>query len=211
MKKLVEPYGKWISPLELDDLFVRPSPPMYPLAYKDCFYWIEARAKEGGRQVLVRREKDGSERCLTPENYNIRTRVHEYGGICFAVANDHVYFSNFEDQGLYRQGLDSSLQPQRLTPAINPDGSLGKFADFHMHPTDQWLYFVFEKEYKDKENQNAIACLPTNRSIECEPIVLVEGGDFYASPLISPNGQYLAWMEWDHPDMPWDKLQGMHG
>jgi len=204
LKKIVAPHGKWISPLELDDLFTRPSPPLYPRAYKDHLYWIEARAKEGGRQVLIRREKDGSEQCLTPDNFNIRTRVHEYGGICFVVANDHVYFSNFEDQGLYRQGLNPGQRPQRLTPAINSDGSLGKYADFSMHPNDQWMCFIYEQDYKDKENKNAIAYLPIDQASEGEPIILVEGGDFYASPLISPNGQYLAWVEWDHPDMPWD-------
>ena len=70
MSKHVEVYGQWNSPIQLEELFARPGAPMYPISHNNKIYWIEARAKEGGRQVLMRQEQDGSEHCLTPEKFN---------------------------------------------------------------------------------------------------------------------------------------------
>src|SRR3989442_1653106 len=33
--------------------------------------------------------------------------------------------------------------------------------------------------------------------------VLAHGHDFYASAKLSPDGGQLAWLSWDHPNMPW--------
>ena len=90
----VAPFGTWSSPVDPTALFERPSTPQYPACCGGRYYWIEARALEGGRTVLVRREPDGSDTCLTPAGYSIRTRVHEYGGRCFVLDDDVVYFSN---------------------------------------------------------------------------------------------------------------------
>jgi hypothetical protein len=76
----VAPYGSWQSPLDLVSVFEQPSPPQFPAFYRGRYYWIEARAREGGRVVLIQRDPDGSEHCLTPEGFSIRTGVHEYGG-----------------------------------------------------------------------------------------------------------------------------------
>ena len=115
----VAPYGKWTSPLDLKNLFDRPSPPLYPRYYRGELYWIEARASEGGRLVLMRRGKDGAGVCLTPAGFSIRTRAQEYGGLCFVLANDSIYFANFDDQRLYRQAL-----PTGRTAAAHSRGVL---------------------------------------------------------------------------------------
>ena len=64
-------------------------------------FWRESRPAEGGRQVLMRRSADGVIDALTPAGFNVRTRVHEYGGNAYLVTDHGVVFANFADQRLY--------------------------------------------------------------------------------------------------------------
>ena len=198
-----------MSPLELRELFERPSPPMYPTFHNGFIYWLEAKPDQGGRIVLMRRENNGSETCITAQGFNIRTRVHEYGGKCFVLTDDSIVFSNFADNRLYRQRLDSTDEPQPLTPENNTDGTIGLYADLQSVAGGNWLVFVYEKEIANSENENCIAAVSLlNDSVAIsEPEVLVDGHDFFANPVISPDGKNLAWVQWDHPNMPWDCSQ----
>ena len=215
MAKTIAPYGTWKSPIALEQLFERPSPPMYPEAHQGQIYWIEERGKEGGRRVLVRRDPDDAESTLTPEGFNIRTRVHEYGGRCHCLVDDHVYFSNYSDQRLYVQRLESTAIPQPLTPVRNVDGSVGNYADIKVTPDKQCLVFIYEQAYSDVENVNSIAyiSLSSQRGYDgaLEPITLATGEDFYANPVISSDGHRIAWLQWRHPDMPWDQAEVVLG
>ncbi len=201
-------YGSWVSPLELRDLFERPSPPMYPTSHDGLIYWLEAKPDQGGRVVLMQRENH-DDSCITPEGFNIRTRVHEYGGQCFVLSGDSIIFSNFVDNRLYRQRLDSTDPPQPLTPEKNADGTVGMYADLHVVGDGDWLVFVYEKDVADGENINCIAVirLHNDSSMQSEPQVLVEGHDFFANPVVSPDDKHIAWVQWDHPNMPWDCSQ----
>src|SRR5260370_21812144 len=106
------PYGSWKSPIT-SDLIVKESIGFSQVRLDgDDIYWIEMRPSEGGRQVIVR-HRAGQKVDVTPREFNARTRVHEYGGGDYAVHGGAVYFSNFDDQELYRQ-LDESA-PQTLT------------------------------------------------------------------------------------------------
>ncbi len=200
------PYGSWISPLELRALFERPSPPMYPTSHNGLMYWLEAKPDQGGRIVLIRREQDGSETCITPEGFNIRTRVHEYGGQCFVITDGSIVFSNFADNRLYRQRLTPADKPVALTPASNSDGSIGLYADLQVVKDEKWLVFVFEKAFEDEENVNCIAAinLAHDAGVDQEPQILVAGHDFFVNLVISTDNKRLAWVQWDHPNMPWD-------
>ena len=81
-------------------------------------YWLEGRPQELGRLVVVRADaRVGHGTDVTPKFYNARTRVHEYGGASWTVANGDVYFSNFADGRLYRQPNHSS-HPIPLTAAL---------------------------------------------------------------------------------------------
>jgi len=182
---------------------------MYPTFHDRFVYWVEAKPDQGGRIVLMRRENDGSEICITPPDFNIRTRVHEYGGQCFVLTDDSIVFSNFADNRLYRQRLNPADKPLPLTPEKNDDESIGLYADLQVVNGGEWLVFVYEKEIKGSENTNCIAAINlSNKSKgEQEPQVLVEGHDFFANPVVSPDGTYLAWVQWDHPNMPWDSSE----
>ncbi|TXT64945.1 MAG: hypothetical protein BAJALOKI3v1_150048 [Promethearchaeota archaeon] len=169
--------------------------------------WLESRPSEGGRNVLVLEDSNNNTTTdITPENYYIRTRVHEYGGGAYAVNDDHAYFVNFGDQRIYRQFLHQNDKIVPITPELNEDGSLGKYASLELMPNGKYLIFVYEKEYKNKENKNFLACIDIKRSdSKAEPILLHEGYDFYGVPRFSNDGAKIAWLSWNHPHMPWDK------
>ncbi|MDJ0958009.1 MAG: prolyl oligopeptidase family serine peptidase [Arenicellales bacterium] len=198
----IAPYGSWQSPLNVKLLFEQPSAPMYPQYYRGRYYWVEARAREGGRSVLVRRNPDGTEACLTPEGFNIRTRVHEYGGKCFILAKGCVYFSNDSDQRLYVQPLENNAPAQPLT--VDTDKSRA-YADLQLSPSGRYLLAVMEATYGDAEHQNALVGIDLNRDEPVEPMMLVYGADFYANPVVDKVGSRLAWIQWNHPYMPWDR------
>src|SRR6185437_8170264 len=102
---VIAPYGSWRSPISAT-LAASSSVSLGQLEVSgDDVYWLEGRPQEGGRYVVVRRAADGTISDVTPAEFNARTRVHEYGGGAYFVSGTTVYFSNFDDQRLYRQDL----------------------------------------------------------------------------------------------------------
>jgi dipeptidyl aminopeptidase/acylaminoacyl peptidase len=193
----VAPYGSWKSPIT-SDLIVGGSIGLtQPLIDHYDIYWIEMRPTEGGRNILVKRDGGGAIHDVTPKGFNARTRVHEYGGGDYAVSNGKVFFSNFSDQRLY-------LQEQGREPtAITPDAPM-RYADAIVDERGQRLICVREDHTgSDHEAANTLVSLNLNGNDDCGN-VLVTGNDFYSSPKISPDGSRLAWLTWNHPNMPWD-------
>ena len=174
---------------------------------QESIYWVEMRSSEKGRFVLMQATSDGEIIEPLPPQYNVRTRVHEYGGVSYLVHQNTVWFVNFKDQRIYRKSLQIDEPPIPITPENNRDGSKGMYAAFTITPDSKKLYFVYEKAYRDKENQNFIACLDLTSEEEQEPEIIRQGRDFYGDPVLSPNGSFLAWLEWDHPNMPWNATE----
>jgi len=173
-------------------------------------YWLEQRPVERGRGVVVQRDEDGVVSDITPQGFNVRTRVHEYGGGAYTVYKDVIYFVNFDDQRIYHQSKDND-EVVALTPLTNEDGSLGKYAALTVSPDGTKLLFVYEKEYSDKGNANFLAVLDLAAKGISEPKIIARGSDFYADPIFSPTGKEVAWLQWNHPDMPWDSTELMIG
>jgi dipeptidyl aminopeptidase/acylaminoacyl peptidase len=160
-------------------------------------YWVEMRPAEAGRYVLVRWNSE--EKCtdLTPESFNVRTRVHEYGGGAFVAEDRCVYFSNFSDQRIYRQS--SGGKPTPITPETDR-----RYADCVFDKRHGRLICVREDHTTSAaEAVNSLVSKSLHDDIDGGD-VMVSGRDFYASPRLSPDGTKLAWVEWDHPNMPWD-------
>jgi dipeptidyl aminopeptidase/acylaminoacyl peptidase len=196
------PYGSWKSPIT-SDLIVKESIGLSQVRMDgDDIYWIEMRPSEGGRQVIVRRTVDGDASDMTPPGFNARTRVHEYGGGEYLVHRGTIYFSNFADQQLYRQMPNSA--PQLISEETS-DSRL-RYADFVVDENRSRLISVREAHRQDdREAVNALVAIPLGDTTKgAEAMVLVTGGDFYSSPRISPDGSQLAWLTWNHPNMPWD-------
>lgn len=192
----IAPYGSWSSPIRIDDLVSEAVRLGEPWVDGDDVYWIEGRPEEAGRSVLVRHGVDGTTEDLVPPPFDVRSRVHEYGGGAYTVAGGTVVFSNRPDGRLYR------LDPGSATPvAITPDGPW-RYADLRFDPPRRRFVAVREDHGIAGEPRAAIVDVPLDG--ERPPSVLVEGPDFLAAPRLSPDGSRLAWLEWDHPDMPWD-------
>ena len=192
----IAPLGTWSSPIRIDDVVGDVIGLAEPWLDGDDTYWLEARPSEGGRRVLVRSSLDGSVADLTPRPFNVRTRVHEYGGGSYTVAGGVIVFSNFSDNRLYR------LDPGGDAPvAITADGPW-RYADLRIDPRGLRVIAVREDQSGPGEAAAAIVAVPLNGA--SSPEVLVHGPDFVAAPRLSPDGGRLAWLEWDHPDMPWD-------
>lgn len=206
-------FGSWPSPISAAKL-AQASVAMSDLrSHQGALYWRESRPAEQGRQLLMRRSASGLVETLTPAGFNVRTRVHEYGGNAYLVTDDAVVFANFSDQRLYWQRFSGDQTPV----AITPTGF--QFADGVFDPLSQRMIWVREdhreatKAQQGEERNEIVAlALPTDdasaaRSASADLAqVLVSDSDFVAFPRINGRGD-LAWIEWNHPDMPWDRTK----
>jgi dipeptidyl aminopeptidase/acylaminoacyl peptidase len=192
----VAPYGSWRSPIRIDDLIGDNVLLAEPWLDGDDVYWLEGRPAEGGRRALVRAAADGSVSDLTAAPISVRSRVHEYGGGAYVVAGGVVAYSDFADGRVFR------LDPGDTAPVpITPAGPW-RYADLRFDAVRRRYLAVREDHGRGGEAVNEIVDVPLDG--DRDPRVLVTGPDFVASPRLSPDGSQLAWLEWDHPDMPWD-------
>jgi dipeptidyl aminopeptidase/acylaminoacyl peptidase len=202
MKKQA-PFGTWRSPLAAADLASSAISLNYVQVSEGIPYWVESRPAEGGRNVVVTSAAGGAVRELAPSGFNARTRVHEYGGTPYVMSGDTVYFSNFSDQRLYSQ------RPGENPIALTPEGY--RYADFEFDASGRRLFCVREDHTGGGEPKNAIVLLDISASAASGTLdasaagkVLFDGSDFVAYPRVSPDGRRIAWIAWNHPDMPWD-------
>jgi len=197
-------YGSWKSPLTSDLIAAQSISLSEPRLDGEQVYWLEGRPKELGRYVVVRASSPGGQGPdMIPKPYNARTRVHEYGGASWMVADGDVYFSNFADGRLYRHRNDAS-HPSALTPEPAVRERQWRFADGVIDGLRQHWIGVREDHTADGEPINAIVAVDLRRPGREPGRVLVGGHDFFASPRLSPDGRLLLWLAWDHPNMPWN-------
>jgi dipeptidyl aminopeptidase/acylaminoacyl peptidase len=195
----VAPYGSWKSPVTSDLIVAGAVGPGQTALDGGDAYWVELRPSEGGRNCVVRRAPGGAAEDLTPEGFNARTRVHEYGGGDFVVHEGTIYFSNFADQRLYAQEPGAAPRP------LTPEGQM-RYADPTFDRRRGRLIAVREDHsVEGAEAVNTVVSLNAGGGVnEDGGVVLVGGSDFYSTPRVSPDGTKLAWLQWNHPDMPWD-------
>ncbi len=196
------PYGSWTSPISSDLIVAETIRLSEPLLDGEEIYWSEARPTEGGRVVFVRWSAAAGTCDLTPDPFNARTRVHEYGGAACAVRDGGAWFVNFSDQRIYR--LDMNGSPRAMTPAMTPAGDL-RFADASIDSAGRWMVCVREDHSGAGEPANTIVAIDLEQGGPGR--VLASGCDFYSNPRISADGRRIAWVQWNHPNMPWDDTE----
>ena len=197
MTKTTAPYGTWNSPITTD-LIAGHSLSLDGLAVDGtALLWSESRPWEDGRTVLVRRNAEGQIHDLTPPPYSARTRVHEYGGGAYAVHGEVTVFSNVPDNRVFR------IDPKGAIAALT-DRSDQRFADFEFDPQRGRVFAVREDHGSAGEPVNCLVALDLAGS-PANGRRLTAGHDFVSSPRLSPDGRRLAWITWDHPNMPWDE------
>ncbi|MBA2717765.1 MAG: S9 family peptidase [Chloroflexi bacterium] len=193
-------YGSWASPFPIE-LLTRGAVTFGEVGAADGRrWWLEGRAEEGGRQVLVRREADGETTRLTPEGFNARCRVHEYGGGAYLLDGELVVVSDFTTGRLHRITAPGALEP------LTPDGRAWRFADLSVDRARNRLIAIREDHEPDTlarhgEAENAVVAIDL---ADGSVTVLADGSDFFSAPRLSPDGSQLAWLRWSHPNLPWD-------
>ncbi|HEY3841288.1 MAG TPA: S9 family peptidase [Bryobacteraceae bacterium] len=187
---MTAPFGSWKSPITSDLIAARSIGLSEIRLDGDEIYWLELRPHEAGRTAVV---NHGSGQDLLPAPISVRTRVHEYGGGAWNVVNGSLYYSNFQDQRLYC--LDRGAAEPR---ALTPEGPF-RYGDGLIDPIRrEWLGVREDHSAPGHESSNTIVRIGAG-----ETRVLLSGHDFYSSPRLSPDGRSLAWLQWDHPRMPW--------
>ena len=207
MKKTA-PFGTWKSPITSDLIVAKTVGLGGPGVDGDDFYWVESRPSEAGRNVIVRLRTKPNQQIaeLNPAPTNARTRVHEYGGGAVLASSGQVFYTNFKDQQIY-QVIGGRQQPITQTPDL-------RYADY-VADWQRGNLIAVREDHRDadlaagRQCVNCIVAVPIdnyghhNGSTRSER-VLVSGNDFYSSPRLSPDGTQLAWLTWNHPNMPWD-------
>jgi dipeptidyl aminopeptidase/acylaminoacyl peptidase len=188
----VAPYGTWLSPISAAALAEGASSVSDLRVDDSRLYWLESRPAEGGRQVLM--TWDGAAtRQLTPDGFNVRTRVHEYGGAPYLADGETIWFANFADQRLWRQAGESAPVPLTETGY--------RWADLVAAPGGGLI--GVREDHTDPANVRNVVVALTGEPGD-SGVVLFGDADFVAYPRVSRDGARLAWIAWDHPSMPWD-------
>ena len=188
------PCGFWKSPIT-SDLIVAKSIGLSEVWIDGAdIYWLELRPEEAGRGVVVRYGSGD----VNAAPFNVRTRVHEYGGGAGTVADGVLFFSNDADRRLYR------LSKGDAAPApLTPEGAW-RYADGVIDSRNRrWVGIREDHTVSGREPVNTIVSIELTGSTPSSGRVLVSGHDFYSSPRLSPDGRWLAYLAWDHPRMPW--------
>lgn len=193
MNQVPAPCGSWTSPIAAESVARGALRLEQPSVDKADVWWIERRAAEGGRGVLMRSTPGTAAEEMTPQGYSARSRVHEYGGGAYAVRAGRAWFVNDPDQCIY--ALEPGAPPARLTAP-----SRSRWADLQPDLQRNRLIAVRERHRRGRAPENTVAAIDLSSG---RITTLCRGHDFYASPRLSPDGRRLAWLDWDHPDLPW--------
>ncbi|QBI53274.1 S9 family peptidase [Streptomonospora litoralis] len=221
--RVTAPYGAWPSPIAASDVARGERRLGFPSVVGEEIWWEESRPDEGGRTTVMHRDAEGTLTELLGATWDVRTRVHEYGGRSYlpvprrddkAAARYGIVFANRGDQRLYLLEKDAPA-PVPLSPQPEAPGGL-RYADLALSPDGERVICVQERhpaaaedggDEQEARPVRSIVTLPLSGRAASDPAAvteLVSGADFYASPVPAPDGNHLAWVSWNHPRMPWD-------
>ena len=196
-KKVKLQYGSWDSSIT-SDLIVNGGLKFSEIRSNGSeVYFLEGRPEESGRYVIVKQTSKGNISDVIPKEFNSRNAVHEYGGGSFAVGKKNIYFTNWDDQRIYKVDGEN-VNPLTKEP---PFEKSIRYSDLTLSIDEEWLFCVRETHFEKVEAKNELVAISTTKSSQ---LVLCTGRDFYSSPRINPTNNEICWLEWDHPNMPWD-------
>ncbi|KAJ7859454.1 hypothetical protein B0H14DRAFT_2577117 [Mycena olivaceomarginata] len=191
---IIRKYGIWPSPVgpevisdqvvAYEALAVDPS--------DGIVYYVERRLTEG-RSVLV---DSAQKKDVLHTEYNF----HGYGGAPVTIRNGVAFFTNVPDFRIYKvEGGDVA--------AITPDAAQFRFGNLTLHPSYPNLMIAVREDHSNSEPANVIDTVVSLNMKTGVSTVVSEGWDFYANPVFNPSGTKLAWLRWNHPDMPFRSTQ----
>jgi len=199
-------YLDWQSDLSLEQVFNGAAPFSYPSILPEQRTFYLGRDKRDNRSVLMLRDCKDT-KCVTPAEFNLQTRVNEYGGKPYWLFDSSLVFANQADQCLYRQEFsDVGIgKPQRISHKPD-DTQRFMYTDVHELSSSDPLAII-ERECSDLPHANNTMFIGVLATVDDEPKVLVSGADFYSNLVINQAKDKIAWVQWDHPNMPWDDTQ----
>jgi dipeptidyl aminopeptidase/acylaminoacyl peptidase len=194
-KPTAAPFGSWRSPIS-SQMLVQGAVRFGDVATDgETVYWVEGRPEEQGRYVIVRCKADGKIEDVLSPPFSGRSTVHEYGGGALAVHEGTIFFTNYTDQRIWQFKPGGAPQP------ITAESKL-RFADYELDaPRNRLVAICEDHSTSDHEPVNRVVGVNLE---DGRVTTLAEGADFYSNPRVSPNGKSLAWLQWHHPNMPWD-------
>ncbi len=193
----ITPFGSWRSPVSLDMVAHGAISLLRISLDGPDTYWAEVRPAEDGRTAIVKRSWDGELEDMTPWGYSVGSMVNEYGTRGFTVAGGNVFFSNASDHRVYRQLPGGGPVP------ITPAGDF-RYGSKVLHPGQDRLVCIRENHSDPEADHPLSEIVSLDTAGNRDPRVLLTDNDFHSSPCVSPDGARLAWLTWDHPNMPWD-------
>jgi len=195
--KKTKPYGSWKSPITGKSL-VQSSLRLGQLQIDgEKVVWTEGRPSEKGRTALMESSGARDIQELSQPEWDVRTRAHEYGGGAFLVDQARRFYVDNRDQQIYEILDDGSRRQISYTDNF-------RYADLTLDAKRQQLYAIGEGHTDPEITKNMLLRIPLDGG---KQVVIAEGHDFYSNPELSPDGGQLAFITWDHPDMPWDGTQ----
>lgn len=207
MTATAAPYGSWSSPVTAETFTTRSVTISQVRIDGPNVFWVEGQPQREGRNVLLRRDQLGRTQEVLPlidgsRLAHIATRVHEYGGRAYAVKDGVVVFSDGTDGRVYR--FDTADPTATLVP-LTPLHDC-RYGDFELHLTAKMVFAVCE-DHRDRDLvRNYLVAIPLDGSASRDENairVVFDEADFAASPTLSPDESKLAWITWNHPNMPW--------
>ena len=194
-KQTLAAYGTWKSPIDSKLIAGKTLRLGQPRLFDETIYWVESRPLEKGRSVLVKCARGGKPVDVTPAPFSAQTYVNGYGGGVYTVYEDRVWFVEKSDRAIYE--ITSREEPKKI---FQQDGM--QFADLRYDPQRKRIICIGEHDDNQrKEPENFLAAIDIQTG---NLAVLHSGYDFYSSPRVNKNNDKLAWLAWDHPNMPWD-------
>ncbi|MGK0374480.1 MAG: dienelactone hydrolase [Arenicella sp.] len=202
-------YLDWQSNLSLEQVFAGAASFSYPSIIDRLGTLYLGKDTQDNRSILMLLS-DNKTDTITPAEFNLQTRVNEYGGKPYWLFADSVVFANRSDQCLYRQQLNNASfsAPQRISVKPN-DTQRFMYTDVHQLEHSNFLAIVEVEraEVSHAQNQMVIAWLSNNP--DKKPLIAVQGADFYSNLVLNESQDKVAWVQWNHPNMPWDSTQLM--
>jgi dienelactone hydrolase len=210
------PYGAWESPITVDMVAATDGRPGFLGTVGEELWWTEPRPEEGGRRALMRRKADGTVASVLPEPWNVRSRVHEYGGTPWTgVIGERgplVVFTDFADQRLYAFEPDGGAEPRPLSPVGSVPSGMRWCEPLVMEEFGEvWAVLEEFTGERPTEVRRLLAAVPLDGSAAEDRARVRELTDdsyrFLTGPKLSPTRTTLAWIAWNHPHMPWDETE----
>ncbi|MCH2350797.1 MAG: prolyl oligopeptidase family serine peptidase [Pseudomonadales bacterium] len=199
----MNPFGSWKSPITGKAITTSVVGLSELKTNQQSIFWLESRPQDNGRNVPVRFLQGGKQDLITDE-FSARSRVHEYGGGAYCIGAGNIYIVNSADQNIYKINLEDRSEYTQITDS---DDTV-RYGDLLWDPHRELIFAVRETH----PNQTNDFHEPVNDLVIINPLTRIiqsvaQGHDFYSSAAISPNGDKLAYLAWDHPNMPWDGTQ----